>query len=73
MVALHVGPAAASVPRPQSFALLYHVLEIIPAYRCVGVTRGLVLMRTLGLKRGRQYFAWDASLTPCNALLGPSC
>ena len=33
MVALHVGPAAASVPKAQSFALLYHVLEIIPAYR----------------------------------------
>ena len=33
VVALHVGPAAASVPKAQSFALLYHVLEIIPAYR----------------------------------------
>ncbi|EFN56582.1 hypothetical protein CHLNCDRAFT_144295 [Chlorella variabilis] len=32
VVALHVGPAA-NVSKVESFKLLYHVLEIIPAYR----------------------------------------
>ncbi|KAI3427088.1 hypothetical protein D9Q98_007027 [Chlorella vulgaris] len=32
VVALHVGPSA-SVSKVESFKLLYHVLEIIPAYR----------------------------------------
>ncbi|KAL4444093.1 hypothetical protein ABPG75_011830 [Micractinium tetrahymenae] len=32
VVALHVGPSA-SVSKVESFCLLYHVLEIIPAYR----------------------------------------
>ncbi|PRW50843.1 Translational activator GCN1 isoform A [Chlorella sorokiniana] len=32
VVALHVGPAA-NVSKVESFRLLYHVLEIIPAYR----------------------------------------
>ncbi len=33
-VALHVSPETEGLPRPATLALLYHVLETLPGYRC---------------------------------------
>ncbi len=52
VVALHVSPSG-PLPRAASLALLYHVLELMPAYRCAASPAVLVSYFHAEYFRGR--------------------